>query len=394
MGIVRRVAGAVGTGWAVLGLSILLLLALEGAYRAQGAVRTALVGSAPPAHPYADSAWYHDLSREQEAANRLRWRPYVYFRREAFAGALLNIDSAGHRRTVQSSLPGAALVLTFGGSTMFGADQRDERTIASGLARSLDGKVPGGVEVRNLGETGYVFTQGVLELELQLRSGVRPAVVVFYDGINDVASAVQNREAGLPQNEINRARDFALGRQLFAWETGIDDELRAVSAAGLALAQRIHVVRRLRQLLPAPAEPPYDADTLALAVARLYGGTVELVEALAGAYGFVPLYAWQPSLHGSTKPRTPFEASLMARLDASPFHRAMVDVHRAAPGLLRRHLPASAVPRFLDLSGVFADDSSAVFTDLIGHTTERANDRIVSVLAPHVERALANRRRR
>ena len=61
-----------------------------------------------------------------------------------------------------------------------------------------------------MGESGYVNTQSLLALELELRGGNVPDEVIFYDGVNDVFSTFQNNEAGLPQNEQNRATEFNL----------------------------------------------------------------------------------------------------------------------------------------------------------------------------------------
>ena len=147
---------------------------------------------------------------------RVRWRPYVYFRQERFTGTLINIDAQGHRRTIQPAVAAdnARPVFLFGGSTMFGSFQRDSFTIASRLAGQL-ASIPEARDftITNLGQTGYVFGQEVIELMTQLKNGARPALVVFYDGINDVVSAVQRGEAGLPQNEMLREADFGIPLQ-------------------------------------------------------------------------------------------------------------------------------------------------------------------------------------
>ena len=97
----------------------------------------------------------------------------------------------------------------FGGSTMWGTGGRDEGTIPAALARELRGHgiVP---EITNFGETGYVNTQEVLLLALQLQKGRVPDLVIFYDGINDTGSAFQLRRAGMPHNEFNRVKEFNL----------------------------------------------------------------------------------------------------------------------------------------------------------------------------------------
>src|SRR6185295_3816027 len=99
-------------------------------------------------------------------------------RRKPFHGTYINVDSAGIRITPQRPISGVpvARVFMFGGSTMWGWLQRYDKTIPAEVARRLATMADsvGGIEVTNFGETGYVFTQEVLELMLQLRAGNRP----------------------------------------------------------------------------------------------------------------------------------------------------------------------------------------------------------------------------
>src|SRR5262249_54558306 len=145
-----------------------------------------------------------------------RWVPYVYWRHASHRGEHINIDDAGIRRTwaaPESGDPKQARpkVFLFGGSTMWGVPVRDDFTIPSAVAKKLAGKgAP--ADVTNFGETAYVSTQEVMTLVLELRKGHVPDVVVFYDGVNDTASAFQLRAAGLPLFEDNRRQEFNLSK--------------------------------------------------------------------------------------------------------------------------------------------------------------------------------------
>lgn len=90
-----------------------------------------------------------------------------------------------------------------------GTNARDTFTIPSLLARAVEGRGIN-VEIINFGETGYVSTQEVITLLLQLRQGNVPDIVIFYDGVNDTYSAYRNEIAGIPQNEFNRVKEFNL----------------------------------------------------------------------------------------------------------------------------------------------------------------------------------------
>jgi lysophospholipase L1-like esterase len=248
----RKLGRALRDAWLMLGIALLMILVLEVCYRAQASGRRALrptrsTGSIKS--PYADSVWLPKYAAEYANTFQLRWKPYVYFRRPPFNGSMIQVDSLGHRRTIPG--PQAATdtthVFFFGGSTMWGSNLRDSATIASVTAQRLEQSAPPGMtfHVTNFGESGYVFTQGMLELQMQLRQGNIPDVVVFYDGINDVAAAAQRGEAGVPQNETNRSREFEFGRAIYGTETGVGSDWRAARAIGTAIAQRFQFVQRL-----------------------------------------------------------------------------------------------------------------------------------------------------
>ena len=367
-------------GWLMIGVMLLMLGGLEGAYRIQADLRH-VVRSIPAAHPYADSSWYPGYLREYEATFGLRWKPYVYFRRPFYTGVYINVDSLGHRRTVPRPISASdtVRVFCFGGSTMFGSFLRDSATIASVIARRLAGHVAPGaaIEVTNYGESGYVFTQEMLELELQLRANNVPDVVVFYDGINDVAAAAQYGKAGVPQNEGNRAREFAFGRAIYGSETGVGSDARAAVAIGSAIAQRFQFLERLREAVTRPVVPAVTSAELARDVADTYAANVDLIEALSRAYGFRVLYVWQPTLHSTRKLLTPFEQQLLRQIEGDAFNRRLREMHVAVGPLLDSAIHPRVGARFVNEISLFANDTSSVFTDELGHNTEKAIPTIV-----------------
>lgn len=389
--MLRPFVGGVRDLWLIFGVCLLLVVGVEALYRAQGAVRRQLGGSGIAAsHPYADSAWFGSFESEEARSDDVAWRPYVYFRRVPSAGRFINVDSSGRRITVQR--PPARSdrrldVFMFGGSTMFGTANRDSATIPSVVARTLETRGMHGASVTNFGEVGYVMTQGLLELMLQLRSGARPAVVVFYDGINDVSALVQNGRPGLPQNEGNRAADFELGRSAFNHETDLLAEARAIGSGMAVVAGRLQWFERIKRFRGAPPQE-VDGDAAALALVEDYTATVRMVESLGHEFGFRTIYAWQPALHGNSKPPTAFEQTLLEEIERSAFHSNLRAVHRSVPGRLEAAMSALVPGRFLNLSAIFAEDSSNVFVDVIGHTTEAASARIASALSEAIEREL------
>ena len=283
--------------WMIVGISIAMFVIAESCYRAQDTIRTAISNrgsrgsSATPAtqpaarHPVANEKWYPQFAREFEESSPQAWRPYVYFRRaKAYHGQYVNIDSQQHRITPQphSATPPLAKVFFFGGSTMWGSFLRDDHTIAAEASRRLQAIAPPGqrYEVTNLGETGHVNTQGMIELMLQLRAGQRPDVVVFYDGFNDTFSVLQNGIPGVGQNEMNRVSEFTTGRRL-AWsghDEGIVKDLHSYALlAGQAL-ERTNVVRGLRKAMtPTPTRPLLSVDSASHSAVRVYVENVRMI---------------------------------------------------------------------------------------------------------------------
>ena len=192
---------------------------------------------------------------------------------------------------------------------MWGVGARDDFTIASCLARELEGK---GVrcQVTNFGESGYVSTQEVIALVQQLRDGNVPDLVIFYDGVNDIYSAYQQQRAGLPQNEFHRAREFNLSQP------------RSYGALQLLCIRRsagaLAVVRFTRNLLrrvgiqvdpdsaathgSEPSGSSTDREALFQEVLAVYKGNMRMVTILGESYGFKALFYWQPTVFDKEYP--------------------------------------------------------------------------------------------
>lgn len=385
-----RLAHLVRTAWLVCGVALLLGVALEGLYRLQGSLRRAAraARAAPAEAPETASPWMPAFVAEQRRSHTLAWRPFVYFRRLPFAGTFITVDSSRRRVTPQLARLDAPAVYLFGGSTLFGTFQRDEATIPAVVARELAARPGGAARVTNFGETGHVFTQEVLELFTQLRAGHTPRVVVFYDGINDLAAAAQHGEPGLPLNEDHRARDFQFGRSVFNWETGLRAQLSAFTSLGVVAASRFEVFRRLQYVVAAAPASRLDTAALADSLLQTYARTIRLVEAWARPLGFTPIYVWQPALQTTRKPLTPAERGFRDAWDHDPQQRALQALHAATAARIEAIVRPLVGARFLNLTDVFDSVAAPIFADAIGHTYESANPLVARRLVPAIAQAL------
>ncbi len=363
--------------WAVVGLSLLLFLGLEGAYRAQAVVRSALRASArevdesAPLHPLASEVWW----REWTAGAGLwetRFDPYRGLWSEPQDGRYLSIDSAGRRVTVQPTPVGEDryLVFLFGGSTMFGYTARDAHTIPSELAALAADAGYDRVELVNLAQSTFNVTQGLNTLTLELRDGRRPDLVVFLDGNNEVAPAFQSGAAGGILNQELRSE------RLRRSDPGLADVIVDASK----LIERIQ--RAVRPPPPARVRP--NSAVVCPSVAATYVGALAVIEALGATFGFQTLFLWQPQLATTGKELTPFEQSLRTNPEWS-------DWIRLCTATVDQEVVRHGVDTYVPLHDLFDDWSSTVFLDDYAHVTEAGNRRIADAIWARIEPLLLDR---
>ena len=380
---------------ALLGFYALALIALETGLRGVFAWRDR---SDPPPAPVADlraalpayeGATYDPVETWREiwdGSDRwLRYEPYTVWRRSD-NGALVSVDERGRRATHHnSSEPDALEVWTLGGSTMWGMGVPDAETIPSHLARLLN---QWGVDTRvsNLGRTGFVSMQEVLELLRALQSGSRPDIVVVYDGANEAIGAVEAPEIPNPHYLMKRIRGLFEGEQ---------SELQRPWRALLEQTAFYRLSRSLRArsgLLPeapptkpreAPPTPPNGALG-AEYLARNYG----FIDALAVDNGFVPFFFFQPRPGVGEKPLHESEREILAQLAENPEQVWILEFTRALRAGIGERIERGGVPRrTLDIADVFADVSEAVYIDWV-HVSHRGNRIVAQRLFEILQRGL------
>jgi hypothetical protein len=299
----------------------------------------------------------------------VEWHPYVYWRRRPHQGKYFQVDDKGIRHTFNSTeeAPGVPRIWTFGGSTMWGTGVRADYTIASCLSRELanDGFKS---HVTNYGEGGYVSTQEVITLMLELQHGNVPDVVVFYDGFNEVATAFQNGKAGWTSNESNRVDEFNVDTK----RSKIQKLLTLIPgivrfAGGLS--------RRLRggYSLASGTSGNLEQETV-----DVYRSNVRLVQALAKEYGFKAIFYWQPIIYQKDQ-LAPNE--LKAANDLSYMKDFALAVYKHRDAL-------ASISDVHDISEMFRSESTAVYADFC-HLSERGNEAVAKRMKEDVKPLLA-----
>ena len=370
------------TAWLILGVTLILIMALELGLRAVFWLKDRSKPRIPPdprvvATVPEGATWLDRHYRELEAISD-RWQPYVYFRQRPFRGQTVTVDEEGLRTTWQPPRsrgetiqnPPALKILMLGGSSLWGFGARDDQTIPSLVSKSLHQR---GVraDVKSLAEIGYVSTQEMIALIRELEQGYRPDVVVFYDGVNDATSALLERQATVTTNETNRVREFNLRQSAPRLATVLMGNLVRNSAMfrlTSSLRDRFAKGQKQEFVLPTPEK----AQRLANDVVRGYAANVKLTEALGKAYGFRPLFVWQPVIFFKNSLVT-FEEEERAKYG---WTAAMFQDLRT---MIAQEKQLTSDPAFINLCEIFKGTKALVFLDFC-HTTEEANARIAGVL--------------
>lgn len=218
-----------------------------------------------------------------------RWiyHPYTVWRSLPFEGQQINVDEHS-RRVTPDSVCGedSYRIYMFGGSTMWGFASPDWGTIPAYLQARMEDR---DVCVVNQSDLGFNSTQGLILLMQLIEQGDIPDMVIFYDGTNDVYTAVQTSEPG-SHYYVQNISPVVRGALLKPEESStlLRDLLLQTSTARLLLGN---------PPIPQPdwALPPFDPAFLD-GVVDVYLENVHMAEALAKQYGFEFFAFVQPVL--------------------------------------------------------------------------------------------------
>ncbi|MBU4331435.1 MAG: SGNH/GDSL hydrolase family protein [Acidobacteria bacterium] len=394
----KKIFSSVRSVWLALGISLLLLLIAELIASAvlcvmnPQSVENEVSVLPVDRDTFRETAWLDDYCLEFQKAKRVRWEPYVYWRKKPFEGRYIHIDEKGMRVTPQplkrvDKDHRSIKIFIFGGSTLWGTGSRDDHTIPALLTQKLHAQ---GISssVTNFGETGYVNTQEVITLFLELQKGNKPDIVIFYDGANDTFSAYQNRRAGIPINEINRIQEFNLTQPE---KTGrltrlaVKNRLAKMSLVRLFRAMIgsstwRRVIRPMSSQLSSSI--PIEEDRiLAKEVSRVFFSNLEIVMALGEHYRFRTFFYWQPTVFEKETLSDHEKSARGAMEDVRPFFQMTNSVIREQIREKGDLLPV------WDISRIFFDIERTLFIDWC-HVSEEGNDRIADRMAGDIVREI------
>ena len=375
------------TAWGIFGIALFLIVTLEALSNLLIHIKNSISPSVDfnfVGKEYAEADWTQGYLREHNASFRLEWHPYIYWRRRPFQGKYIRINERGIRRTWNPTASGGVpfektiKIFMFGGSALWGTGARDDFTIPSHLARILAQKEGLPVQVTNFGESGYVSTQEVISLWLELRNGSQPDLVIFYDGTNDTYSSFQNQEAGIPENEFNREKEFNLLNETRRPDL-YQSAFSSLTSSGLYRLFRSVYRRATGQsgigVFPHRQIPVEKTDPLAGETLQVYQSNIERVQEMAHSFGFKALFYWQPALF-TKKSKTSYESQKEKEMQLVESFYLKVESLLKKSSLLGN-------PNFHDISDLFDEEPEFYFIDFC-HTTERGNEQIAARMSRDV----------
>lgn len=333
---------------------------------------------------YDGEAWAAEFWREEFSRYRSRkvYAPFKLWAATRWHGKYVNNDeneSGVWRRTTNPASSACETkrkvnIWLFGGSTVYGTGVPDWATLPSYLSRRLNAAGPNCVTVANFGVEGYVSNQELLQLLDELKAGLRPDIVVFYDGVNDASAA--GPSPGAPNAH------FYFGT--------IKNRVEGSISGRLDFVRESYTMRTLEQIIrPLRPKPPSVlpvGELRAKAVATLdnYEANLKLARALSEALHFTLYCFWQPSLFYGQKPLVPFEKNVLAinssEKNASNARWSIVIAeayqeaeHRAAQG-----------GEFVFLGDLFDSVAEPIYIDE-AHLGPRGNELVAQFIAKYIE---------
>jgi hypothetical protein len=271
---------------------------------------------------------------------------------------------------VGSASEDALDVFFLGGSTTWGAYQRDEHTIPSQFARRAEADdLP--VRVTNYGAPGYAMWQELELLQELLSNGERPDAVVFYNGVNELyaQSVVGPTDDPTHFHADAFARTFdsvdEQGDTTSLWDRAYDSYtdksvVYRVFDQARSLVTDDHKALEFPTIW-GPDQTPERAVERARDAVSVHRRGVEIAQHLADAYGFQAFFFWQPTVY--TKRIVAGEENVPGSWAEDP------EVWRVLTSEARRHLEAPVI----DLSDALDDVRQPVMYDF-HHTNERGAD--------------------
>ena len=283
-------------------------------------------------------AWFPTFMAERDRGRGER-DPVLGWRNRDFEGTYFTVRD-GHRISYQPKDP-ELTVWYFGGSTMVGLAQRDEHTIPSEIARLAEAD---GIRIRsvNFGVESYNGYQETMAFADALAKDDPPDLVVFYDGVNELSTAIERFDIGSTDPD----------QTYYQAPSDKERQERGTSTRTSKLSQEER------------------DDLIVRLMAGQYARGARIARMLGEGAGVPVVHVWQP--HLATTTRHDFEGPLLKWLKVDP--PTLDYVGRLYTQAMQR----SGVDP-IDLRGALSSADQPTFIDF-EHTNERGAQIVAAAL--------------
>lgn len=364
---------------AILLITVLLIVFIEGVsflgittYRNTQEVSDPRVNT----EVYNNCSWANEYFEEYHQAYSTRDIPYIGWSRIEYSGKYINIDENGLRHTWNSknSSNDTVKIYFFGGSTTWGTGARDNYTIPSLLSKYLFNNDIN-AEVINYGETGFQNTQEIIFLMLELQKDT-PDVVIFYDGVNDMYSAYQHKNAGVPQH----GAALACNNKCINYAVTMYTEYSYFWMCFTYLKNKL--IGNRDTSVYATDNAIENKEKLAEDVIDIYSHNIKIAHGLEKECGFDTYFFWQPCLHTKKHLSESEKKLIESQSEIAQLYNL---------GVKYSHIKLNDDLSFTDISDIFDNHNETVFLDHC-HLDENGNEIIANRIGEIIIQGLRERR--
>lgn len=335
---------------------------------------------------YANKSWAPACFKEDV---NVEYYPYIGYRRIPNShGECINLNEEALRYTwnpPSSAINKSIKIFCFGGSTMWGTGARDNFTIPSFLSKKLYDRGYS-VEITNFGETGYVSTQELIRLELELRKGNIPDLVIFYDGINDDYSSYQNKIAGFPLNMEKHQIEYNSYSQ-----TGILYFITPAIKNSYSFIGVKYVLSKIKNDKTNITNVQYsdrEFPNLSNATVDVYFNNVDFIKSLERSYGFKSYFFIQPTIF-TKKDLSSTEQSISDK-DQNNYVN-LKEFLTICDNVTRSRINSSHDKNIYYLGEAYNNKNTTIFIDMF-HTSEEGNQIIADNIMNEIINDLPKKR--
>ena len=269
-------------------------------------------------------------------------------------------------------------IYMYGGSTMFAHSENE--SIPFYLWEFLCDK---GFEVKieNFGQAGYLSSQEVFKLIHQLRTGMNPDIVIFYDGYNDLGV----KASGYPHMFLTQqVFEFFAHHETYPFSHTVNYAYSHLANLGIANEKTWEEMKGEVDYIDYFSydfiHQEHDEIKKHEEAMRLYLENVKIIESLEDTYGFQSFFYWQPDIT-TKKDHSEKEKEFIEK------HSSLINYYKDSEGTVDEFLNRS--DKVKDLRRIFDDYSDTIYSDAV-HKLPEGNRIVAEKIANNLIEYLQN----